>query len=475
MSNFLFIDGQWSGANSKRSAPIYNPANGEEIGRVPFAEREDLDRALEAAQRAFLKWRLVSSAERSDILRRAAAQMRQRNEEIAQAITREQGKPLYEARMEASSAADHTEWNAEEARRCYGRVIPGRTPEVVQMVLREPVGPVLALSPWNFPLTQLVRKVAAALAAGCTVIGKAPEETPTCAALMAECFAEAGLPAGALNLVFGVPQEISSYLIAAPEIAKVSFTGSIPVGRQLSELAGRHLKRTTMELGGHAPVLVTANANIKSAVAAAVAAKHRNAGQVCASPTRFLVHQDVYLDFLDQYTEAAKAIRYGAGTDSATQMGPLAHGRRPFALDMLVQDAVQVGATLNCGGVLPKGPGYYYPPTVISDVPLTARVMHEEPFGPLSIINPMPSLDAMLFEANRLPVGLAAYAFTSDLEEADRISAEIQAGAFCINHNGLGLPEIPFGGIKDSGHGSEGGTEGIMPFLQEKLVSRRRV
>lgn len=474
MTATLFIDGRWSEGSGGRSAPVHDPATGEVVGMVSFAEPDDLDRALAAAQRAFPGWKATSAFERCAILRRAAESIRTRVEEISAAISLEQGKPLAEARVETLGAADHIDWNAEEGRRIYGRVIPSRSPSVTQVVMHEPVGAVAGFSPWNFPLAQLVRKVASALATGCTIIAKAPEETPTSAMLMVECFVTAGVPDGVLNLVFGVPSEISEHLIASPVIAKVSFTGSVPVGRHLSALAGRHLKRTTMELGGHAPFLVCEDADAEDVALMAVMMKFRNAGQVCASPTRFLVHEAVFEYFVDGFVRHTEALKVGAGLEPGTQMGPLAHARRVDAIDAFVRNAVDQGATLRTGGRRIGNTGYFYQPTVLTDVPQNARIMNEEPFGPVAVVNRFSSFDAMIEEANRLPYGLSAYAFTKNLEQAERIGSEIQSGTISINHFGLALPETPFGGLKDSGHGSEGGSEGLEAYLLTKFVTRKR-
>ncbi|GGE21223.1 NAD-dependent succinate-semialdehyde dehydrogenase [Aureimonas endophytica] len=473
MTPSLFIAGHWTAGCGSRSGPVLDPATGEEVGRVPFAEAADLDVALAAAARGFALWRATSAFERSGVLRRAAALLRERHEAIATAITREQGKPLGEAKLEVLGAADHVDWGAEEGRRAYGRVIPARAPDVTQMVVQEPVGPVAAFSPWNFPVSQLVRKIAGALAAGCSIIAKAPEETPTSAVLTVRCFEEAGLPAGVLQLVFGVPAEISERLIASPVIRKVSFTGSVAVGRHLSQLAGRHLKRATMELGGHAPFIVGAGVDPAPVAALAAQMKFRNAGQVCVSPTRFLVHESLFESFVEAFAARASALTLGSGLDPATGMGPLAQARRVQAVEALVRDAVDEGAEIRTGGRRAGNQGFFFEPTILTTVPLAARVLNEEPFGPIAVVNPFAALDDAIAEANRLPFGLAAYAMTNGLVEAEKLGAGIEAGMVSINHSGLALPETPFGGIKDSGHGSEGGVEGLRAYLQDKFVSRR--
>lgn len=474
MTALLYIDGRWTAGSGTRRGHVYDPATGQATGEVAFAEKADLDEALAAAARAFPKWRDTSAFDRYLLIRKAASLLRERVELVAGKITAEQGKPLFEARIEASMAADHIDWNAEEGRRAYGRLIPSRGPDITQTVIFEPVGPVAGFSPWNFPVTQLVRKIAAALAAGCTIIAKAPEETPGSAIELVRCFEDAGVPAGVVNLVFGVPAEISEHLIASDVIRKVSFTGSVSVGRHLGQLAAKHVKRTTMELGGHSPFIVTADADLEKAIPLAAGMKFRNAGQVCASPTRFYVEEAAFETFVDGFVAHAKSLTLGPGADSATKMGPLAHKRRPDAIEAFVQDARDRGANIPAGGRRFGNQGYFYEPTILTHVPKDARIMTEEPFGPVAIINPVSSLDEAIAEANRLPYGLSAYAFTNSLESADRLSVEVETGTLSINHFGLAMPETPFGGIKDSGHGSEGGMEGLQAYLHTKFVTRKR-
>ncbi|TGS16859.1 NAD-dependent succinate-semialdehyde dehydrogenase [Mesorhizobium sp. M2E.F.Ca.ET.209.01.1.1] len=472
MSANLFINGKWSAGSGTRRGHVLNPATGESIGEVAFAEKADLDAALVAAQQGFRSWSDVSAYERANILRRAANLARERAEAIAHAITREQGKPLSEALMEARGAGDHIDWYAEEGRRAYGRVIPARTPSTLQMVLPEPVGPVAAFSPWNFPIGQIVRKIAGALAAGCSIIAKAPEETPSCVIELVKCFEEAGVPAGALNLVFGDPAEISQHLIGSSVIRKVSFTGSVPVGRHLGELSARHLRRTTIELGGHAPFIVCDDADPAAVSATGVALKFRNAGQVCAAPTRFLVQDDVFDAFVEAFVVGAGKLKVGDGATEGTQMGPLAHARRLDAMAGFVRDAVEAGGELRAGGKRIGNEGFFFEPTVLTNVPLSARIMNDEPFGPIAIVNRFSEIDDAIAESNRLPFGLAAFAFSRRVDRTDRLMRGIEAGMVSINHFGLAAPETPFGGIKDSGHGSEGGSEGIQAYLTPKFVSQ---
>ena len=467
----LSIDGRWTKSADGRTLPVVNPATEEVIGSVAHAGRADLDAALAAAERGFAAWRKVPAYERSKVLRRAAELLRERAEKVAQLMTLEQGKPLAQSRMETAAASDIIEWMAEEGRRAYGRVVPGRAPNVQQLVVKEPVGVVAAFSPWNFPINQAVRKISAALTTGCAIIIKAPEETPASPAELVRCFLDAGVPAGAVNLVFGVPAEISSYLIPHPIIRKISFTGSTAVGKQLAAMAGQHMKRVTMELGGHAPVVVYDDADVNEAVTRMSAAKFRNAGQICVAPTRFLVQQKVYDGFVDKFIAAAKALKVGNGQDAATEMGPLANPRRIPALEGMIQDAVKRGAELRTGGNRIGNRGYFFEPTVLTGVPKEARAMNEEPFGPVALISSFKEHEEAMAEANRLPYGLAAYVFTRSQARTQAAIAEIESGMVSVNHYGLALPEVPFGGVKDSGYGSEGGLEAIEPYLNIKFAS----
>jgi succinate-semialdehyde dehydrogenase/glutarate-semialdehyde dehydrogenase len=468
----LLIDGDWTKSASGRSIPVVNPATGETIGTVAHAGTDDLDRALAAAEKGFATWRKVSAFDRSKVMRRAADLLRARADEIAPLLTQEQGKPLAEAKGETLAAADVIDWFAEEARRAYGRVIPARAEGVYQLVVKEPVGPVAAFTPWNFPINQVVRKLSAALAAGCSIIVKAPEETPAAPAALLRAFVDAGVPSGAINLVYGVPAEISEYLIPHPIIRKMSFTGSTAIGKQLAALAGLHMKRVTMELGGHAPAIVFDDADVGLASKMLAASKFRNAGQVCVSPTRFLVQEKLYDQFVDQFVAAAQKVKVGDGLEAGTQMGPLANPRRITAMETLIADATKHGATVRTGGNRIGNKGNFFEPTVLTDVPLSARVQNEEPFGPLAVISRFDSFDDVVSEANRLPYGLASYAFTRSAKTANAIANSVESGMITINHMGLALPEVPFGGVKDSGYGSEGGSEAIEAYLNTKFVTQ---
>jgi succinate-semialdehyde dehydrogenase/glutarate-semialdehyde dehydrogenase len=468
----LHINGEWRGSRSGKTLPVINPATEEVIGQIAHAGREDLDEALEAAAKGFAAWRKVSAFDRAKLMRKAADILRSRADEIARLMTQEQGKPLPEARMETLAGADIIDWFAEEARRAYGRVIPARAEGIYQLVVKEPVGPVAAFTPWNFPINQVVRKLSAAVATGCSIIVKAPEETPASPAELIRAFVDAGLPAGVVGLVYGVPAEISEYLIPHPVIRKVTFTGSTPIGKQLAALAGQHMKRVTMELGGHAPAIVFDDADLDLAARTLAGAKFRNAGQVCVSPTRFLVQEKLYEPFVEKFVAAAQKVKVGNGMEEGVQMGPLVHDRRIPWVEGLVADAKGKGAELRTGGERIGNKGYFYQPTVMTNVSKEARMMNEEPFGPVAMIAPFKEFDEVVEEANRLPYGLAAYAFTRSAKTANAIAAKVESGMLTINHLGLALPEVPFGGVKDSGYGSEGGSEAIEAYLNTKFVTQ---
>jgi succinate-semialdehyde dehydrogenase / glutarate-semialdehyde dehydrogenase len=471
-NTLLFIDGRWVNADKGRTLPVEDPATGRQIATLAHAGRADLDKALAAAERGFQVWRKVSAFERAKLMRRAANILRERVEEIARNLTQEQGKPLAQARMEVAAGADVIDWFAGEAQRIYGRVIAPRVDNVMQTVVTEPVGPVAAFAPWNFPMNQVVRKLSTALAAGCSIIIKGPEETPATPAALVQAFADAGLPSGVVNLVYGDPAEISSYLIPHPIIRKITFTGSTPVGKQLAALAGQHMKRATMELGGHAPAIVCEDADLDVAAKVLAFGKFRNAGQVCVAPTRFLIQEKVYDAFIEKFTDIAKKLKVGNGLDEETTLGPLANSRRLSAMQALVKDAVDKGATLVTGGHRVGESGNFFEPTILKDVPKSAKAMNEEPFGPLALMVPFKELSEALAEANRLPYGLAAYGYSRSMQTVDQISASIEAGMVSINNTALALVETPFGGAKDSGYGSEGGSEAIESYINRKFVTR---
>lgn len=469
---YLFIDGEWIAADQRKTEPVINPVTGETIGQVPHATSADLDRALDAAQAAFKKWKRTPAIERSKVLNRAADLIRERVDAIAVQLTLEQGKVLAESKMEIISAADTLEWYAEECKRAYGRVIPARVQGTRQLVVKEAVGPVAAFSPWNFPALTPARKMGGALAAGCSCILKAAEEVPGTAIALARALDDAGLPKGVLNLVFGVPAEVSRQLIASPIIRKVTFTGSTAVGKTLGRLAADGVKRVTLELGGHAPVIVFDDADIEKTAKMLIGGKFRNAGQVCISPTRFYVQEGAYKRFVEVFTQHAQALKLGDGLAAGTQMGPMANPRRTAAMESLVGNAVAAGAKIETGGERGAGKGFFWQPTVLSSVPVHAQIMNDEPFGAVAIINPFSSFDEVVEEANRVPYGLAAYAFTTSARTMMDIGDELESGMVAINSLAVSTPESPFGGWKESGYGSESGSEGLDAFLSTKFISQ---
>ena len=472
----LFINGQWREALAGETLAVFNPATGLEIGRVAHARQADLDLALAATQKGFETWRDMPAIARAKIMRAAAALVRERATHTAALLTMEQGKPLAEAKGEVLAAADIIDWFADEGLRVYGRIVPSRGNLAIrQMVLKDPVGPVAAFTPWNFPINQVVRKLAAALATGCSMIVKAPEETPAAPAELVRAFADAGLPPGVLGLVYGTPADISSYLIAHPVIRKITFTGSTPVGKQLAALAGQHMKRVTMELGGHAPVIVAEDADVALAVKTAGGAKFRNAGQVCISPTRFLVHESIANEFSAALAQHARSLAVGDGAAAGTQMGPLANPRRVTAMAEFTKDALERGATLAAGGARIGDTGNFWQPTILTNVPLDARVFNDEPFGPMAAVRSFNTLDEAIAEANRLPYGLAGYAFTRSLKNADLLTRRMEVGMLWVNMPAMASAEMPFGGIKDSGYGTEGGPEAMEAYLNTRAIATMNV
>ena len=466
---YMIIDGEKVFGGGRRTFEVVNPATGEPIGALPLAEAADLDRALEVAARGFKLWRKSTPQERAAVLQGAARLMVERADDMARIATMEEGKPFAEARIEVMMNVGLFNFYAGECFRLYGRELV--RPEGMRSTVRhEPVGPVAAFAPWNFPLGNPGRKLGAPIAAGCSVIMKAAEETPASALGVLQCLLDAGLPKEVAQAVFGVPDEVSRHLLASKVIRKLSFTGSTVVGKHLAKLAAEDMKRTTMELGGHGPVLVFGDADLDKALETAVGGKYRNAGQVCVSPTRFIVEETVFEKFRDGFVERAKTVKVGDGLVEGTQMGPMANPRRPEAMDRLIGNAKDKGATLHIGGERIGNQGYFYAPSVLSEIPLDADIMNEEPFGPVALINPFSGEEAMIAEANRLPYGLAAYAWTGDPKRQRRLAAEIEAGMVGINSHMIGGADAPFGGVKWSGHGSEDGPEGVLACMQLKAV-----
>ena len=465
----FLIGGAW---RSRQGSPIINPANEAVIGHVPHATMEDLADAVIAAERGFAVWRAMSPLRRHDIMIEAARLLRERTESISIVMTLEQGKPIAQSRLEVQRAADMIAWDASEGRRLYGRVIPADG-GMKLTVVREPIGIVAAFSPWNFPISAPARKVGGALAAGCAIILKASEETPGSAMLLAKAFQDAGLPPGVLNLIFGNPAKISDFLIAHSSVRMVTFTGSVPVGKHLATLAGEHMKPAIMELGGHGPVIVCEDTDPEAVAVLCAAAKARNAGQICVAPTRFFVHDAVYDRFVAAFTERVRQFRMGEGVDPASDIGPLINQSRLDAIDGLVTDAKRRGARLTVGGARAGSKGYFYPLTVLADVPDHARAMSEEPFGPLALIVRVRSVDEAIRRSNELPFALAAYAFTDSARYVALISENVECGNLAINHLAASFAETPFGGVKESGYGREGGVEGLLCYTTAKLISHK--
>jgi succinate-semialdehyde dehydrogenase / glutarate-semialdehyde dehydrogenase len=459
----LYIDGERLGAAGRETHRVINPATGATLGELPLATAADLDRALDTAARGYRRWRSSSAAERSRVLAGAAQLLRERIEKIAGIITIEEGKTLPEARGEVMMASALFDFYAGEVYRIYGRVLV-RPAGTLSRVIKEPVGPVAAFCPWNFPAANPARKLGAAIGAGCSIILKPPEEAPRSALEVLNCLLDAGLPENVATCVFGVPDQVSRHLLASPIIRKVSFTGSVAVGKHLMKLAADGAKRTTMELGGHGPVLIFDDADLAKALDLLVAHKFRNAGQVCVSPTRFYVQEGVYERFAKEFAARAAKWSVGNGLDASSQMGPMANPRRPEAVEAFVANAVKTGARITTGGERgggSHGGGFFFKPTVLTDVPLDARVMNEEPFGPIALMRPFKTFDEAVEQANRLPYGLAAYCFTENGRRALLLGDAIESGMIGINTTMIGGADSPFGGVKDSGHGSEDGPEGL--------------
>lgn len=468
---YQWIDGVKLSVGGRDVSPVFNPADGSQLGELPHATEADIQSALESTERAFKVWRKVPAWQRAAVIEKAVALLRARQAELALALTLEVGKPLAESNMELNLTFESMIWCAEEAKRIYGRTLESRIPNGRAIVSREPIGPVAAFAPWNVPALLTGRKIAAALAAGCSMIIKPSEETPASCLMIAEAFDEAGLPPGVLNVVLGDPAFISTRLLASKIIRKVSFTGPEPVGKQLAKLAADNITAVTMELGGHAPVIVCDDADIDAAVAASVPNKFFNAGASCIAPTRFYVQDAVFDEFVTKFTAGAREIRVGNGQDAATQMGPLANPRRLAAMQRLVGDAIEKGAKLTTGGKRIGNEGLFWEPTVLVDVPETALIMNEEPFGPVATLCRFTELEDGIAAANRLPFGLGAYAFTRSLSRANTLADAIESGMVGINTYYFGMPEGPFGGVKQSGYGSENGVEGIDAYLVTKFTN----
>ena len=464
----LFINGSWRTGEGRDEHAVLNPATGDTVAALPLATPADLDEALTASAKGFQEWRATDVEARGAILHKVASLIRDRTEAIATLLTMEQGKPLVEARGEVASSAALFDYYAEEAKRAYGRVLVRPTGQR-SIVIKQPVGPTATFTPWNFPVYLMTKKLAAALAAGCSVIAKPPEETPGCTSALMRCLIDAGVPSTVAQLVYGVPDIVSRHLIGSPTIRKISFTGSIPVGKHLMRLAADGAKRITMELGGHAPVLIFDDCDLEKTLDMVVPQKFRNAGQVCVSPTRFYVQRGIYDRFVEGFAQRTRQLVVGNGMDPDTKMGPLANSRRPDAIDALVEDARAKGARVLTGGARGNH-GFFYQPTVLADVPLEANVMSNEPFGPVALMRPFDTFDEAIEQANRLPYGLAAFGFTENGRQANMLGDALESGMVGINSFAISVPDAPFGGVKESGFGSEGGPEGLDSYLVTKAI-----
>jgi len=464
----LFINGSWRTGEGRDSFPVINPVTGEGIADLPLATEADLNEALETAKRTYPEWRATDVDVRSAILHKTAKILKGRADEIARTMTQEQGKPLAESQGEVLGAASLFDWYAEEIKRDYGRVLV-RPPGKLSRVMHEPVGPVATFTPWNFPIYLLAKKVSAALAAGCSVIAKPPEETPGNTLAIAQALDEAGLPKGVFQLVHGVPDMVSRKLIGSKVIRKVSFTGSIPVGKHLMKLAADNVTKITLELGGHAPVLIFDDCDLEKTLDMVVPQKFRNAGQVCVSPTRFYVQESIYDAFIKGFADRTRRVKVGNGLDEGVKMGPLANTRRPEAVGALVDDAKAKGARVLAGGNRGDS-GFFFEPTLLADVPLEADIMNNEPFGPVAVSRPFKDFDEAIEQANRLPYGLAAFAFTENGRRANLLGDAIEAGMVGINTFAISIADAPFGGVKESGFGSEGGKEGLETYQVVKAI-----
>ncbi len=467
----LLINGQWRQGSEGKTEHVINPATEEVLGELPHASAADLDEALQSSAAGFKVWRAMTPLARQAVMEKAARLMEDRIDDIARNLTIEMGKPVGEAKIELGFVIDVCRWYGEEGKRAYGRLVPARVPGARQMVVKEPVGPSCAFVAWNFPGTNVIRKIAGALGAGCSMLIKPSEETPATAIALARCFQDAGLPPGVLNVVFGVPDEVSRHVLGSWIPRKLSFTGSIPVGKHLQKLAADTMKRCTMELGGHSPVVVFDDADVEKAVKVIGGFKFRNAGQVCISPTRFFIQDKVYGKFVDQLTDLAKSIKVGNGLEDGVQMGPLIADRRLGVMEEFVNDARDHGAKIKTGGERIGNQGYFYAPTVMTDVPDDAKIMIDEPFGPLAPVTPFNTFDEVVERANSLPFGLSSYVFTSDGEKAAKMEDALEVGLVGVNHPMVATPETPFGGVNESGYGSEGGVEGLDAFQRTKFIT----
>jgi succinate-semialdehyde dehydrogenase/glutarate-semialdehyde dehydrogenase len=469
----MYINGAWCDAQSGRTLAVTNPADESVLAEIAWGGREDAERAIEAAARAFPEWRAASVYDRAKILKKTAELMRDRADRIARALTQEQGKPLAEARLEVLHAADTFEWFAEEGKRAYGRIIPATNTAKRYYATKHPVGVVGTITPWNFPAALPSRKIAPALAAGCTVVSRPADQTPLTLILMFQCLADAGLPAGVANLVMGEPVPIADAFFENRAVRKISFTGSTAVGKELIRRSADQVKRLSLELGGHAPLIVFPDADVQQVAQAAVLGKFRNNGQVCIAPSRFYIHEKIAKDFTEAAVELTRNLKVGNGLDSGTQVGPMFEARALDKTAALVADAQKKGAKILTGGAKSTrfDKGYWFEPTVIREVNGQMKIMTDEPFAPVMPLLDFSKLDDVIAAANATPYGLAAYVFTNDLTVATRMAEGLEAGIIGINDPVPATPQCPFGGMKESGMGRELGIEGLDAYFETKYVS----
>jgi succinate-semialdehyde dehydrogenase/glutarate-semialdehyde dehydrogenase len=469
----FYIDGEWCPADDGRTLGVINPATEETITEVAYGGKAETRRALEAAHRALPGWMKQTAYDRAKVLKKTADLMRERADQIARTLTTEQGKPLPEAKGEVLHSADTFEWFAEEGKRAYGQVIPNSQPLKRLLTVKHPVGVVGAIGPWNFPVTLQARKIAPALAAGCTIVSRPASQTPLSLVAVFECLIDAGLPKGVANLVIGSAQEMADEFLENPVCRKISFTGSTEVGKQLMRGAADQVKRLSLELGGHAPFIVFPDADPEAVAKAAVLGKFRNNGQVCISPSRFFVHKDVSKKFTEAAVEAAKALKMGNGLDAGVEVGPMFEKKALDNTTELIADATRRGAKVLTGGKRSDrfDRGYFFEPTVLTGLSPDAKILTEEPFAPVMPVLDFSKLDDVIAAANNTRYGLAAYVFTNDLTVMWRVAEGLEAGIIGINDAVPATPQAPFGGMKESGMGRELGHEGLEAYLETKFVS----
>lgn len=467
----LFINGQWQEGKAGKCDNV-DPGNGLPLGTVSLATPDQVAAAIQAAQAAFPAWSKVPAAQRGSILKKASALLSERADELAHALLLEGGKTKADAQGETHRTIEALAWNGEEASRVFGKVHTGAVEGSTRLSVPTPLGVAAAITPWNFPAVLVARKLGAALAAGCTVVLKASEFTPFSATIIIKALVEAGLPNGVVNLVFGDPAAVSEQLLSSPAVKIVSFTGSTPVGKLLAGLASKNLTRCVFELGGHAPVIVWEDADPERVVQITAPAKFGTAGQSCVAPTRYLVHESLYEQVVKGLVAKAESFQLGHGLEEGTTLGPVAHAGRIKAFNALVEDAVSKGAILETGGYPLDRPGFFFKPTILSNVPEDAKILFEEPFGPIATVQKISSVEQALQHANAAPYAFAAYLFTDSMRVRNQVVAGLDASNLGINQTAPSLPDVALGGLGNSGYGYEGGSEGVLAYTQLKLINQ---